>query len=209
MLDPTDAKQEVSISPSSAAILTLLSDTRILNRSDASTRVVNSTLVGNTAGGEAGGIMDMPDGGSMIFNSVLWLNLDAGGMDESAQIDSEAATVYYSCVQGWTGGLQGTAVIDLDPLFVDPDNGDLRLSPDSPCIDAGDNTDVPEDITTDLDGNPRFVDDPDTPRIVPLPTLMRAIRGTPSVSRGGPGDCPRAPWPAVQATEFSMRLRTW
>ena len=44
--------------------------------------------------------------------------------------------------------------------------GDLcfsrRLSPGSPCIDAGDNTAVPADITTDLDGNPRFVDDPDT-----------------------------------------------
>ncbi len=36
---------------------------------------------------------------------------------------------------------------------------DLPLSPGSPCIDAGDNTAVPVDITTDLDGKPRFVDD--------------------------------------------------
>jgi hypothetical protein len=34
---------------------------------------------------------------------------------------------------------------------------DLRLSPGSPCIDAGDNTAVPEGIRRDLDGNPRFV----------------------------------------------------
>jgi hypothetical protein len=39
---------------------------------------------------------------------------------------------------------------------------DFRLRSGSPCIDAGDNTAVPEGITTDLDGNPRFVDDPDT-----------------------------------------------
>ena len=39
---------------------------------------------------------------------------------------------------------------------------DHRLSPGSPCIDAADNTAVPKGIDTDLDGNPRFVDDPDT-----------------------------------------------
>ena len=67
--------------------------------------------------------------------------------------------------------------IDADALFVrqpdpgpdgewgtiDDDYGDLRLTSGSPCIDAADNTAVPKDITTDLDGNPRFVDDPDTP----------------------------------------------
>ena len=73
---------------------------------------------------------------------------------------SGTPTVTYSDVQG---GFLGTGNIDADPLFVDPDNGDLRLQPGSPCIDAGDNTAVPKGITTDLDGNPRFVDDPDTP----------------------------------------------
>ena len=40
---------------------------------------------------------------------------------------------------------------------------DYRLSPDSPCIDAGNNSAVPEGITTDLDGNPRFLDVLETP----------------------------------------------
>ncbi|MDY7109555.1 MAG: choice-of-anchor Q domain-containing protein [Planctomycetota bacterium] len=40
--------------------------------------------------------------------------------------------------------------------------GDYRLAPGSPCIDAGDNMAVPEGVDTDLDGNPRFVDDPAT-----------------------------------------------
>ncbi len=66
-------------------------------------------------------------------------------------------------MQGLTGNLGGIGNIDADPLFVDPDNGDYRLQAGSPCIDAGDNTAVPEDLTTDLDGNPRFLEIPETP----------------------------------------------
>ena len=40
------------------------------------------------------------------------------------------------------------------PLFVDPANGDFRLQPDSPCINAGNNDYV--SASTDLDGNPRI-----------------------------------------------------
>jgi hypothetical protein len=53
-------------------------------------------------------------------------------------------------------------VCDADPLFVDPDNGEFSLSADSLCIDAADNAAVPVGVTVDLDGNLRFVDDPDT-----------------------------------------------
>lgn len=40
---------------------------------------------------------------------------------------------------------------------------DYAPLPGSPAIDAGDNTAVPASVTTDLTGNLRFVDDPDTP----------------------------------------------
>jgi len=67
--------------------------------------------------------------------------------------------VEYSAVQG---GYPGEGNIDAEPRFVDPESGDFRLAEGSPCIDAADNTAVPEGIETDLDGNPRFVDDLDT-----------------------------------------------
>ncbi len=124
--------------------------------------LINCTLSENSAE-EGGGILNL--GAGTVENCVLWANSDAGGSDESAQvhIDGGGVDVDFSCVQGLTGGLGGLGNIDADPLFVDPDNGNFRLSTGSPCIDAADNTAVPEDVTTDLDGNPRFFDDPDTP----------------------------------------------
>jgi hypothetical protein len=71
---------------------------------------------------------------------------------------------------GWDGdlGFDGGGNIDANPLFADPngpdgiigtDDDNLRLLAGSGCIDAGDNTAVPSNITTDLDGLPRFYDD--------------------------------------------------
>jgi hypothetical protein len=56
-----------------------------------------------------------------------------------------------------------TGNTESDPLLVGPGTGDYRLGPGSPCIDAGNNDAVPAGITTDIEGNDRFVDDPATP----------------------------------------------
>ncbi len=88
----------------------------------------------------------------------------AGGYSSDDSPDEFSSTgtpaVAYSNIQG---GWPGTGNIDADPLFVDPVNGDYHLLAGSPCIDGADNIAVPVGIDTDLDGNPRFVDDPDTP----------------------------------------------
>lgn len=44
----------------------------------------------------------------------------------------------YCCIEGGWPGLEN---FDADPRFVDPEHGDYRLAPDSPCIDTG-NPDV-------------------------------------------------------------------
>ena len=48
----------------------------------------------------------------------------------------------------------GRGSITSDPLFVDASNGDYRLQPGSPCIDAGTNAGI-GDADADLVGNPR------------------------------------------------------
>jgi hypothetical protein len=79
----------------------------------------------------------------------------------------------------------GAGNLNVDPRFQNPDgpdhvggtlDDDLHLKSGSPCIDAGDDRAVPIDVDDldadgnhseripfDLDGHPRFVDDPATP----------------------------------------------
>ncbi|MCK4658194.1 MAG: right-handed parallel beta-helix repeat-containing protein [Phycisphaerae bacterium] len=126
--------------------------------------LTNCTFVGNSAapGGNengCGGGLYTTSSAAMIRNCIFWGN----GAHHGPQIYATYGGVNarYSCIQG---GWSGTGNISSDPQFVDYSGGDYRLSSanHSPCIDRGNNADVPGGITTDLDGHPRFVDDPDT-----------------------------------------------
>lgn len=100
----------------------------------------------------------------VMINSVLW----AGG--SGIAWAAPKAHVNFNCLDGITNFPEGGGNIASDPMFVDPDgpddilgtlDDDLRLAAGSPCIDAGDNKSaISLGLTTDLDGNPRFVDDP-------------------------------------------------
>lgn len=107
------------------------------------------TLVQNTSGNGGG----LASGSPMeVANSLLWLNLPNQILDFPG-----TGEVHHSDVHGgWDG--PGENNINANPRFVDFEAGDFRLLPDSPCIDQGDNGAVPEDVTTDLDGNPRIID---------------------------------------------------
>ncbi|MBN1291019.1 MAG: hypothetical protein JXB48_04190 [Candidatus Latescibacteria bacterium] len=81
--------------------------------------------------------------GVSISNSIIWSNI----------IINEAFGVSKISYSNFRGGMKaiedinaehshpiinwGDGNIYTDPLFIDPENGDFRLSPDSPCIDAG------------------------------------------------------------------------
>lgn len=127
---------------------------------------INVTFSGNSAT-SGGGMCNVWNSHATLVNVILWGNLATSG----PQIDnanSGTATVSYSNVQG---GWAGTGNVNANPLFVDADGADsivgtvddnLRLGPNSPCIDAGDNN-LSVTVTTDLDGNSRFVDIPTVP----------------------------------------------
>jgi len=141
-------------------------------QSSSTPTLVNCTLASNIAGQSGGGLFAAINSAVTTRNSILWNNQDVGGAGQSAQLASSNSThsVNHSCVQGWTGSLGGTGNFGADPLWLDapgPDgtagtlDDDLRLSPTSPCIDAGDNGALT--AASDLAGLPRRVDDADTP----------------------------------------------
>ena len=156
---------------------------------DPGLNVYDCTIVGNSTDGTGGGVYYNGNYGTLLLeNSILWDNTDSEITDPqqlTAQIAiaNGSAIVNYSCVeQGWSG--DGSHNIDDNPSFMDADGADntvgtidddLRLSETSPCIDAADNTAVPNDVgdldgdgitnepfPIDLDGFIRFADDPDT-----------------------------------------------
>ncbi len=129
----------------------------------------NANVIGNHAGALGGGIITVND--TFIWNSILWQNTVGTEYpprsDESAQLEgSGSMSLNYSCVQGWSGLLDGIENIDVDPMLIGqpgagdywwPVDADLRLRPSSPLINAGSPFALPDDQTADLDGHARLL----------------------------------------------------
>jgi outer membrane protein assembly factor BamB len=127
-----------------------------------------STLVGNLAGGEVGGVFlqelesgELPSAYGLVNSSILWQNQDRTGHSLAAQVRGPAEATY-SCIQGLDANEPADSHnLAADPLLVRwPDNGgdgwgdnpdtndideslnddfgDPHLQPMSPCIQAGD-----------------------------------------------------------------------
>jgi hypothetical protein len=101
------------------------------------------TVVENAAG-SYGGIYR-----SMLVDSICMFN--RATVSRFANNDGFIGGYTNSC----TSPSAGETNFDADPQFVDPQAGDYRLSPGSPCRDRGTRGSVILDV--DLDGNPRVV----------------------------------------------------
>ncbi len=140
-------------------------------------RLMNCTFTANSAG--LGAAISLESGGLfMMRNSIIWRNVDQSG-NVGPQLHTNQDNILdiaYTLVQG---GADGPGNLNANPQFRDPSGADnvagnqdddLRLAPNSPCIDAADNSAfliiggvAGENMMLDLAQQPRFLDDPFTP----------------------------------------------
>jgi hypothetical protein len=107
--------------------------------------LIDCTVTGNQAA-EAGGIY--VESGN-VRNSIVYFN----SAPTNADWYNGGGSFAYSCTTPDPGTVGN---IVQDPQFVDRTNGNYRLAPTSPCIDAGVNEQWMVGAT-DPDGNPRIV----------------------------------------------------
>lgn len=126
-----------------------------------SAKIINSLFTDQRTNGGRGAVDGRP---VEVSNSILWKH-DFGGVS-GATLLADEATVSNSLVEG---GHAGTGNINTNPLFFNisdavgldkiwgtADDG-LRLSSNSPALNAGNNAKIPAGITTDITGNARIV----------------------------------------------------
>jgi len=118
--------------------------------SDSNPSLVNVTVSENTAK-DGGGIYCGWSSSPSLVNTTLWNNLPQEVYFYQDGTPN-SITIAYSDVQGGEEGIvtndNGTVNwldgnIDVDPLFVDPENSDFHLQEGSPCIDAGTDVGLP------------------------------------------------------------------
>ncbi len=145
-----------------------------------SPEITNTTFINNSAvnggaiynGGESG------TSSPVVINSILWGN---SASDSGSEIFNTEATptLAHTLIEGGLGGISenngssttdGDDNLDADPLFVDAHNpagldeilgtedDGLRLAANSPAVDAGNNSEVPSGVSTDLIGDARIQD---------------------------------------------------
>lgn len=161
-------------------------------KTDGALDVRNCTIAFNSAGSDSGGIADQTPS---LYNTILWGNTAPSGPQLTNNGDSGGgikASAYNCCIEGTYSG-NATSVINSDPLFMANNSStdfDLHLRNEppnvSPCYDAGNNSNIPSDVTDeDRDTN--------TTEVLPLDldglVRVRGRSATPVVDLGAYEGC--------------------
>ncbi|NQV18123.1 MAG: right-handed parallel beta-helix repeat-containing protein [Armatimonadetes bacterium] len=127
----------------------------------------NNTIINNQS---TGLVVYCTFDGIFITNNIIY---DNGTPEDETQIFIHPNPYHYSFIRNnvISGGIENividgnestviiTEIIDMNPEFVDIQSNNYRLLETSPCIDAGNSSNIPEEfLISDLDGNVRIWD---------------------------------------------------
>lgn len=129
------------------------------------------TVVGNSAGVDGGGLWCRELRGVTLSDWILWNNQALRGAGPELWVGKASSIVIqHSVVKNGMSGVYvekslpppyfnkliwGAGMLTSDPRFVDEANGDLHLTANSPCVDAGSWAQGPTN-RRDFEGNPRL-----------------------------------------------------
>lgn len=106
----------------------------VVNHSHAEAAFINCTFFGNRVDSCGGAIADRYRSSSTIISSILWHNEALENKEICLLEKADESIISHSDVEGYTGAISN---FDVDPQFVDSENDNFRLHPNSPCIDGG------------------------------------------------------------------------
>jgi hypothetical protein len=129
--------------------------------------MLHNTFYGNIAGLFGGGLY-CNGSDPTVYNTIMWANIARNGPQIAIVANNRRTHIGYCDLQGgkfaihldnatvvWDG-----PIMNLDPMFVDSANCNLRLRTTSPCLDASNNFLVKAGIILDRDATDRFVEIP-------------------------------------------------
>jgi hypothetical protein len=109
----------------------------------------NCTIVSNSAT-RGGGVAE-----GLVNNCIVYFNTATAGANYWQEGTNFFVVLNYCCTTPIPTNAYEFGNITNAPLFVNIASGNLRLQPDSPCINSGLNAYAP--AGSDLDGNPRVI----------------------------------------------------
>jgi hypothetical protein len=145
---------------------------------DCTPSLTNCVVFGNTAALQGGGIRCGFNSSAQIVNTVLWNNTAPAGPELyiANYAFPSSVSIRYSDVKGGQASAfvdsgctldWGAGMINAEPLFWDPANGDFHLCAGSPCCDGGDNS-AASLPAFDYEGDERVMDGEWPPDSVPV-----------------------------------------
>ena len=130
--------------------------------------LTNNTITANAATDDEGYgyaalfLLDDDSGRLDLYNNIIWGNTSSNSEDFYVESRQGTELNFYGNVFGsWQTAILSENInqggnMQESPQFVDAAEGDYHLTPNSPCLDAGDES-APGLAENDLDGDPRIL----------------------------------------------------